>query len=47
VKSAERDVPSAKIKPTDTGTLPARLPALFDGDGLAIVLSDDLTAERS
>ena len=47
MNSAERDLPSARIKPTDTGTLPARLPALFDGDGLAIVLSDDLTAESS
>jgi hypothetical protein len=47
VTHAERDVPSAKIKPADTGTLPARVPALFDRDGLTIVLSDDLTGEST
>ena len=44
---AERDLPSAQMKPTDTGTLPARLPALFDRDGPTIVLSDDLTGEST
>jgi hypothetical protein len=47
VNSADPDLPSAQMKTTDTGTLPARLPALFDRDGLTIVLSDAKTAESN